>query len=257
MLHVFGNALPKLSLDAGSFWQQLQITVPTSGPVFDQQTDILQAGAVALALLLGRPLGAGYPSRIGSKTGTPALSISAALELVPADVASWISRTTRRPGHAPFTSSADAREALAGVLVNINRVAARQAVLAFYSGESVSDATPARPTAVPGSVVASVTTSERPAPSVAAPAPVVAATPVQASITATESASVEAPPAQTDSPLGDDPNSDFAEEHTTIAAAASAYVSPLRRFFVPMTRRTIAVAAGILMWALRRCESVR
>jgi hypothetical protein len=244
--HVFGNALPKLSLDAGSFWQQLQITVPTSGPVFDQQTDILQAGAVALALLLGRPLGAGYPSRIGSKTGTTALSISAALELVPADVASWISRAIRRPGHAPFTSSADAREAFAGVLVNINRVAARQAVLAFYSGASVAERTPARPTAVPGPGVASVATSERPSVS-AAPAAVVAETPVQASINATKSDAVEAAAAQTDAMLGDDPDSDFAEEHTTIAAAASAYVSPLRRFFVPMTRRTIAVAAGVLM----------
>lgn len=245
--HVFGNALPKLSLDAGAFWQQLQVTVPTSGPVFDQQTDILQAGAVALALLLGRPLGAGYPSRIGSKTGTTALSISAALELVPADVASWISRTIRRPGHAPFTSSADAREALAGVLVNINRVAARQAVLAFYAGEPVAGATPTRPTAAAVSVVTPVPASDRPALSVTTPPPVVAAAPTSPPVSAAEAESDETASADADSTPGEDPDSDFADEHTTIAAAASAYVSPLRRFFVPMTRRTIAVAAGILM----------
>ncbi len=247
--HVFGNALPKLSLDAGALWQQLQITVPASGPVFDQQTDILQAGAVALALLLGRTLGPGYPSRIGSKTGGAALPISAALQLVPPDVASWISRTIRRPAHDPFTSSADAREALAGLLVNINRVAARQAVLAFYSGEPVSAATtgPGRPAAAPAAGVATNTKAENIAPKSAAPTPVVAEASAQTPTAATEA--VDSSLAETDSTFGTDDGTDDAawQDHTTIAATASAYVSPLRRFFVPMTRRTIAAAAGVLM----------
>ena len=221
--HVLGNALPKLSLDITALWQQLQITVPASGPTFDQQTDILQAGAVALALLLGRTLGPGYPSRVGGKTGTAALSISAALEFVPPDVATWVSRTIQRQGHAPFSSSVDARDALMAILANVDRVAARQAVLAFYSGEA---AAPTKST------------------------PAVAVTPAPPSMVAAAPSTPSAEPMGASRTVFHDdtePDDDAEDDGPAMSAAAGVYVNPVRRFFVPMTRRTIAVAAGILM----------
>jgi hypothetical protein len=232
--HVFGSALPLLSLDAESYWQQLQVALlPAATPTFNQQTDLAQVASVALALLLGRPLGPGYPNRIGAKTGAAALSISAALELVPQDVATWISRALQRTGHDPFASSADARDAFVAVLAGVDRVAARQTILAFYSGETIAaPAVSATKTVTPIAAATSSPTVSVPAPSQPAASEAMA-TPMFAAVQ--ESSPVF------DSPLEDD------EQYDNPVTAASAFAGPVRRFLVPMTRRTIAVTAGVLM----------
>lgn len=234
--HVFGAALPKLPLRATELWEQLRVTVPPAAtPVFDQQTDIVQAGSVALALMLGRPLGDSYPNRVGS--GTAAMPMSAALKQLPDDVAGWISRAIQRRGYEPFVSSAAARDALAPAMAKLDRVRARTAVLAFYSGEAV-ESTPAPVT--PIAVV------QAPAPIAVAPARVAPAAVTEAT------APVPAPviaAARDAHPLAHAAEANDAEEEGPglAFAASSVPVSSIRRFFVPMTRRTIGVAAGILM----------
>src|SRR4051812_9610589 len=149
--HVFGSAVPKLALSPESYWQQLQIALPPgSTPAFDPRTDVFQAGSVALALLTGRPLGAGYPNRIGASDAPSALSVSAALELVPKDAAAWLARALQRRGSEPFASIEDARAAFATVLAGVDRIASRSAVLAFYSGDAAMAAP--KPKAVASSV---------------------------------------------------------------------------------------------------------
>ena len=213
--HVFGSAVPKLALSTEAYWQQLQIALPPgSAPAFDSRADIFQAGSVALALLIGRPLGAGYPNRIGA--GDNGLAISAALELVPKDAAAWISRALQRRGSEPFVSVESARDAFARVLATVDRIPARESVLAFYAGEVAA--------AKPESKQASTPAPGKKAAATEASAPVTAA------------------PAAEPMPLKSE--SDEAEEATTSLPRVA---SPVRRFFVPMTRRTIAVAAGILM----------
>src|SRR4051812_20699770 len=231
--HVFGSAVPKLTLSPEAYWQQLQIAVPPeSTPAFDQRTDVFQAGSVALALLVGRPLGTGYPNRLGTADAASALSISAALELVPKDAAAWLGRALQRRGSEPFASIEDARDAFATVLAGVDRVAARSAVLAFHSGQGAA-AAPKPKAAAPTPASPALTASPSSAPTiVAAPAKKPAAPPV---------------PAPAPSPMFQTPGDDDADDEGIVAGAFASAVNPVRRFLVPMTRRTIAVAAGILI----------
>ena len=126
---VFGGALPKLSLDATDLWEQMQVAVP-EGPtaVFDQQTDVCQVGSVALALVLGARFVQFYPNSVSRQAGQ-AHALSTALEVVPKDVANWISRAIQRRGHQPFGSSAAAGEAFDKIITTVDRVAGRNAIL--------------------------------------------------------------------------------------------------------------------------------
>jgi hypothetical protein len=229
---VFGGALPRLSLDATDLWEQLQIAVP-EGPtaVFDQQTDVCQVGTVALALMLGRPLGAKYPNRVSGAKGANPVSLSSALEVVPQNVANWISRAIHRRGHQPFGSSIAAREAFDKIIAKVDRAAARNAILAFQSGEPVTVAavTPAAAAATPAAVV-------KPAP-----APTVKVERV--------SAAVVTPSTEASASEVQETHDDAVQDASAMPfGAVSASANSMRRFFVPMTRRTIVVAAAVLMF---------
>src|SRR5258705_224972 len=65
--HVAGAAIEQLRFSPERYWAELRIALPkTAGPArFDQRADATQIGAVALALLLGRPLHEDeYPGRV-------------------------------------------------------------------------------------------------------------------------------------------------------------------------------------------------
>jgi hypothetical protein len=246
--HVFGTALPKLSLSAEHLWDQLQIAVPDApSPVFDQQTDLYQVGSVALALALGRPLGAEYPHRVTGLDASKPLTLSAALESLPREVSAWISRTLLRRGHQPFASAMAAREAFTRLLVPIDRTAGRAAVLAFLSGEPIEQPKTARPAATPAPTAASA-----PAPALSKRQQKAQAKSAAQSKHATESASNNESKSATDSkPMFErvEAVTQPAEESATPFGAVSATAAPnlMRRFLVPMTRRTIGVAAAVLM----------
>ncbi len=232
---VFGGALPKLSLDATDLWERLQIAVP-EGPtaVFDQQTDVCQVGSVALALMLRRPLGAKYPNRVSGKSGANPVSLSTALEVVPKDMASWISRAIQRRGHQPFGSSVAAREAFDKIITTVDRVAGRNAILAFQSGVPVTTAPVTKPVAV---------ATPAPAPTAAKPATAPAPKPGRVAATAA-TPSIE-PAFTSESEEAPEPAEDVS---AMPFGAVSASANSMRRFFVPMTRRTIGVAAALLMF---------
>ena len=56
--HALGGALEQLRFSCERYWRELRIPVPRSAgsPRFDQRADVMQIGAVALALVLGRLL---------------------------------------------------------------------------------------------------------------------------------------------------------------------------------------------------------
>jgi hypothetical protein len=229
--HVFGSALPKLSLSAEQLWDQLYVAVP-DGPtaVFDQQTDLYQVGSLALALALGRPLGAEYPHRVTGREGAKPMPLAAALETLPRNLTGWISRTLHRRGHQPFASAMAAREAFTKLLVPVDLNAGRNSVLAFQSGKPIAVAPAPRPVLVAPNAPAPVT------PRAAAPTPVVEPPALFAKVEATPEAAEK--PAESNE---DVPSMSFG------AVSASATPNMMRRFLVPMTRRTIGVAAAILM----------
>jgi hypothetical protein len=63
--HVFAPALEQLPLTRERFWRELRVPLPDGSIRCDQRADLLQIGLVALALLLGRPLGESeFPERV-------------------------------------------------------------------------------------------------------------------------------------------------------------------------------------------------
>jgi hypothetical protein len=239
--HVFGAALPRLSLNAEQLWDRLQIAVPDApAPVFDQQTDLYQVGSVALALLLARPLGAGYPHRVTGQDPDNPLSLSKALEQLPQHVGGWISRTLGRRGHQAFGSSSAARDGFANILAKVDRVAGRNAVLAFHSGAPIAVSSAVRPVPVPAVTPVAVVQPEP----VAKPAPVVKAEPVAdsaAPVAGLHVTPVAPAAAETADHDAEAPSMSFG------AVSASAVPGVVGRFFVPMTRWSIGIAAAILM----------
>ncbi|MGE5360170.1 MAG: PEGA domain-containing protein [Bacteroidales bacterium] len=65
--YVLGSALARVPLDRLAFWTKLRLALPadTSIALFDQRTDVIQLGTIALALVLGRMLREDeYPARL-------------------------------------------------------------------------------------------------------------------------------------------------------------------------------------------------
>lgn len=65
--HVLGAAIEQLQFGRDRLWQEFRVAMPPSAglPRFDHRADVTGVGLVALALILGRPLGADeYPHRI-------------------------------------------------------------------------------------------------------------------------------------------------------------------------------------------------
>jgi len=192
---------------------------------------------VALALMLGRPLGTRYPHQVSAPAGGTAVPLSSALQAVDKDVANWISRAIQRRGHERFGSSAAARDAFETILMTVDRAAGRNAILAFHSGEViqarpvVAPVAPSKP--VQGSKASKKNAHARKVASEPAPRPVTPAA------VATPAQEIEAAP----EPVHETPSPSPMPFGAVSASAAS-----MRRFFVPMTRRTIGVAAAILMF---------
>ena len=77
--HLLGAALPKLRRSRVQYWRELRVALPPGDGFssFSSRSDVTQVGTVALALMLGHPLGDDYPGshvrahRIGgSRTST-------------------------------------------------------------------------------------------------------------------------------------------------------------------------------------------
>ncbi len=65
--HVMGAAIEQLQFGRDRLWQEFRVAMPPSAglPRFDHRADVTGMGLVALALILGRPLGSDeYPNRI-------------------------------------------------------------------------------------------------------------------------------------------------------------------------------------------------
>jgi hypothetical protein len=197
--HVLGRAVRTLPLSAKECWTQLRVVAPAGGvSALDQRSDVAQAGAVALALLVGRPLGDGYPDRIGvSAPGSTPLAVRTAIDLLPDDVSRWLSKALQLAGAESFATADEARLELAPILAAIDDAAARRAVQSFVSDQPPAVPSPRR---------------------TAAPSPARGAAP-------------EPEPAR------------------AVAAVAEPVAARLRarRLLVPMTRRTIGIAAAILI----------
>jgi hypothetical protein len=118
--HVVGQAIEGLRLSRDELWRDLRILVPVPGEGacrLDRRADIVQIGAVSLALVLGRPLRPGeldaLPELLGTARETTVLGKR---ELVAAPLRRWLLRALQLDSRGSFQSAADAQEGLDDVL---------------------------------------------------------------------------------------------------------------------------------------------
>jgi len=148
--HVLGAALGELQFSRERYWKELRVALPgTGGPAsFDHRSDVAQLGAVALSLILGRPLADDeLPSRLGEVVSSSwAISARGGLEPLPAGLRAWIMRALQLDPRESFASAVDAHEELERVLGDSDYMAAPtslEAFLAHYRAETGTVATPA------------------------------------------------------------------------------------------------------------------
>ncbi len=156
--HVLGQALDRLQRPRHQLWREWRIpTPPAAGGVrMDMQTDLAQAGMLALAVLLGRPVEEEeYPHRLRGllPIAQDRLAKSAAAG-VAAEVVAWLERLVPVESRRAFKTVREAQHAFEGLVsgtasamgVSSARV---KAVMAAVSAMAAVPATsePAAPTA--------------------------------------------------------------------------------------------------------------
>lgn len=186
--HVLGAAIEQLHFTHERYWTELGIPLPNPAgtPRFDQRADILQVGAVALALIVGRPLySEEFPDKIGALAERAwGLTAAGGVEPLPAAVRTWLARTLQLDARQSFPSAVEARAELDRVIGAGDHVAALAAVRAFlaqyakHAAPAVAPADAAPHTPAPGSAVRAAAVAAVAADKVPVAAPPPAQTPV-------------------------------------------------------------------------------
>jgi hypothetical protein len=131
--YVLGPALEALHFSHQRYWKELRVPLAPTGsaPQFDRRADVTQLGALALALIVGRPLREDeYPSRISEIVdGVRAISATG-LEQLPAGVHSWLRRALQLESRRSFESAVEALAELDDIYT-ISDVDAREALRSF------------------------------------------------------------------------------------------------------------------------------
>ena len=179
--HVLASALESLRYSDQQYWEELRIAVPkTAGPsCFDQRSDVLQIGLVALALIHGRSLNLEeYPVPTASLSERAwAATASGGLEPLPSALRMWLNRTLQLEPKQGFNTASAVWSELKHALPQSNsaELPALKAALARYGFDSL----PALPTpskglmaSAAGSAPVAAAQPLTPAPKPAAPAPV-------------------------------------------------------------------------------------
>lgn len=113
--HGLGLALGKLAYSRRKFWQQLRVAVPpgTAKVVFDARTDVVQIGLVALALVLGRPIGRDeYPQDLAKLIdGAREQPAKGAARPLSPELRGWLERALPTSHKAPFLTVREAQQA--------------------------------------------------------------------------------------------------------------------------------------------------
>lgn len=141
--YVLGAALEQLGHTRARYWRELAVALPgTVGtPVFDARTDVTQIGAVALALILGRPLTPeDYPDRLSGLIQSATMrSASGAVEPLPESVRDWLTQALQLDQWESFASPIDARVALDYAFGAENAVVELSALQMFLTRYAATD----------------------------------------------------------------------------------------------------------------------
>jgi hypothetical protein len=273
--HVLGSALEQLRYSHKQYWQQLRVPLQRtlSLPHFDRRSDVVQIGATALALIIGRPLADDeFPARLDDMTNSAlALSADGALEPLPLPLRVWLQRALQIDSRTPFSSALEAWAELDRVLHYSDPIGESEALKMFLAryhgavgaeGAAAARATPpSRMAATPPKPVPSPWTtpvpvmSSRAHPLPTSPAPM----PTTPASSPAPSAARPATPAATPSPTGplpgpvftelDDPPAPTGSEQ--IRQAVPARTGPSRLRLVAAAVLLIALTSGMTLLARR------
>jgi hypothetical protein len=126
--YVLGAALEQLRLPPQRYWKELRLalTPGVAAAQLDRRTDVAQLGAIALALIVGRPLRDDeYPTRVAEIVdGVRAISTTG-LEPLPMAVRTWLRCALQLDARMSFASATEAHSALEGIFDVDDRTARR------------------------------------------------------------------------------------------------------------------------------------
>ena len=136
--HVLGSAVEQLQFHRERLWNDLRVAMPPAVGAcrFDHRADATAIGLVALALVLGRPIGPDeYPHRIGQLLNDArARSTGAGDQPLPDALHHWIARALQLDPRQGLTSATEAQVALEDALADdAGFVAAPVALETFLS----------------------------------------------------------------------------------------------------------------------------
>jgi hypothetical protein len=141
--YVLGAALEQLGHTRARYWRELAVALPgTIGtPLFDARTDVTQIGAVALALILGRPLTPeDYPERLADLIQNATMrSVTGATEPLSANARDWLTQALQLDQWESFASPTDARVGLDDAFGPENAVAELAALQGFLTRYAATD----------------------------------------------------------------------------------------------------------------------
>jgi hypothetical protein len=160
--HVLGPALEQLRLSHADYWRELRIPVPRLAglPSLDQRADVMQIGAVALALILGRVLREDEYLRFGEVVASAwATSVRGGLEPLPHGLRLWLMRALQLDPASSFPSALEARADLDKIIGESDDITAPQALETFLSVYNASVGP-----SIDGPAKAAVPVSEKVAP---------------------------------------------------------------------------------------------
>ena len=133
--YVLGPALEEMHFSWERYWRELGIALPR--PIglsrFDQTADVTQMAAVALALLLARPLTADeYPHKIADVLDSATARQIEGSDPLPAALRTWMRRALHIEPRAAFASAIEAQTELDRVL-DVQDAAGRLSLRSFLS----------------------------------------------------------------------------------------------------------------------------
>jgi hypothetical protein len=162
--HVLGAAVEQLHWGRERLWREFRIAVPpTAGvPRFDHRADVVGIGAVALALVLGRPLGAEeFPQQIPALLESASEGSFGDARTLSAGLRQWLARALQLDTRRAFASAPEAMTALDEVLsddsVYVAAPVALETFLSKYIEALIEDVPSMQPPAAPVPVAPAAT----------------------------------------------------------------------------------------------------
>lgn len=255
--HVLGAAVEQLHWGRERLWREFRIAVPpTAGvPRFDHRADVAGIGAVALALVLGRPLGTEeFPQQIPALLESASEGSFGDARTLSAGLRQWLARALQLDPRRAFASAPEAMTALDEVLsddsVYVAAPVALETFLSKYIEALIEDVPSMQPPAAPVPVAPAATVAPTSTPMTSAPPPSIASARPVSDLVDLSDLTFDA------RDVGHNPGTRSANDATQAPfnSEASAF-APEKPEFTPRVpgtsrKRLMTVAAAVLLLAL-------